>query len=220
MQDLLEALDGLLNYDNWGCPMCRNGKLISPEKEHFDNCVWNNARLIYEKYKALPAPTVEGQVAAEIGEQRLSLIKYTAGQYADSCMPSATWDRSDGFMVGNFYKHYIEKLLELISQPPSPVEAQPSEQKDGWVSVEDSPLFTLDGNGNWECTDNGDGEFLAAVPYVSKNYPGKDLWWIKHCVIEDGIGMCVVGDDDNEPAGWDMKDVTHYKILDLTPPQK
>ena len=88
--------------------------------------------------------------------------------------------------------------------------------KDEWVSVEDYPLFTKDEKGFWECTVNGDGQFLAAVPYNSYG-DEKDKWWIRQCVIEDTTGLCVMGDDENEPAGWDMGDITHYKKI--TPPQ-
>jgi hypothetical protein len=40
---------------------------------------------------------------------------------------------------------------------------------------------------------DGDREFLAAVPLQN------DCWWIRHCVIEDRLGLMVVGDDDPEP---------------------
>jgi hypothetical protein len=46
---LLNALDGLLNKNEGsGCPMCDNGKLRNAGKEHWDDCVWNNARVEYE----------------------------------------------------------------------------------------------------------------------------------------------------------------------------
>lgn len=79
-----------------------------------------------------------------------------------------------------------------------------------WINVSDRPLFTINDKEWWECTDDGDKAFMAAVPYVDKKDPGKINWWIHHCVIEEGIGLCVVGDDDNTPAGWDMKDVEWY----------
>lgn len=53
--ELLEALNSLLNPDlerysqTTGCPMCDNGVLRNPQKEHWDNCNWNNARIIYER---------------------------------------------------------------------------------------------------------------------------------------------------------------------------
>lgn len=55
MEDVLEALNSLLNPDTEkysqasGCPMCDNGVLRNKDKEHWDNCNWNNARLIYER---------------------------------------------------------------------------------------------------------------------------------------------------------------------------
>jgi hypothetical protein len=96
-----------------------------------------------------------------------------------------------------------------------------NERKDNavhdWISVDDRPLFTKDKKGNWICTDDGDKEFFAAVPYTDKNKPNKDLWWIRHCVIEDETGLCVVGDDVNEPAGWQLENVTHWMPLPAPP---
>lgn len=76
-----------------------------------------------------------------------------------------------------------------------------------WISIADRPLRFYD-NGQWWLTDDGDKEFLAAVPYIDK---GKDLWWIRHCVIENGR-LCIVGDDDNEISGWEIPDVTHWML--------
>ena len=75
-----------------------------------------------------------------------------------------------------------------------------------WYSVEDRPLFTKDERGYWVCTEDGEGEFIAAL----KTNKG---WWIRHCVVEDETGLCVVGDDYNEPAGWNLEDVTHWRPM-------
>lgn len=88
---------------------------------------------------------------------------------------------------------------------------------EGWIEVEDAPLFTKDENGNWTCTDAGDKEFIAAVPYGDSRKPDTTYWWIRHCVIQDEIGLCVVGDDDNDPAGYTMEDITHYQPLPAAP---
>lgn len=87
----------------------------------------------------------------------------------------------------------------------------------GWHSVEDRPLFTKDERGNWVCTEEGDGEFIAALPYNDSKRPNEELWWIRHCVVEDEIGLCVVGDDYNEPAGWNLEDVTHWMPIPSPP---
>lgn len=80
-----------------------------------------------------------------------------------------------------------------------------------WISTKDRPLYFMNGKGWWECTDDGDKPFMAAVPYHDEREPDEIQWWIHHCVIEDGIGLCVIGDDlENTPAGWDMKDVEYY----------
>lgn len=86
----------------------------------------------------------------------------------------------------------------------------------GWISVEDKPLFTVDENGHWLCTEDGEGDFMAAVPYYD-NKKNKDLWWIRHCVIEEETGLCIVGDDYNEPAGWSLEHVTHWQPLPQPP---
>ena len=78
-----------------------------------------------------------------------------------------------------------------------------------WVSVKDNPLFINTSLG-WECTEDGEGEFLAALQYEDKKHPGKDFWWVRLCTVEDGIGLCVIGEDSNERAGWELSDVTHY----------
>lgn len=88
-------------------------------------------------------------------------------------------------------------------------------ENDGWISVEDAPLIIKNGNG-WYCTDAGNKEFIAALPYIDKKKPGKYLWWIRHCVIENG-SLCVVGDDDNEIAGWEVDGITHYKSIPAPP---
>jgi len=86
-----------------------------------------------------------------------------------------------------------------------------------WISVKDRPLFTEDGRGNWICTDDGDAEFIAAVPYKDTERPNETLWWIKHCVVEDAIGLCIVGDFYNELAGWLLDDVTHWMPIPEPP---
>lgn len=79
-----------------------------------------------------------------------------------------------------------------------------------WIDVKDRPLITQSKLG-WVCTEDGDKEFIAAVPYNNVDDPDKTLWWIHHCVIEDGTGLCVVGDDWNEPAGWEIQQVQYWK---------
>jgi hypothetical protein len=83
-----------------------------------------------------------------------------------------------------------------------------------WTSAKDFPLFTEDKTGCWTLTEAGCKEFLAAVPYIDNKRPSeKNLWWIRLCVIGDG-GLEIVGDDDNESAGWSLNDVTHYLLIE------
>lgn len=89
-----------------------------------------------------------------------------------------------------------------------------------WISTKDRPLIEPEAVGGWIATVDGDKEFIAAVPYIyddaSLNSP-VEKWWIRHCVLEDGTGLCVVGDDDNEPAGWQIEEVTHWMPLPEPP---
>lgn len=83
-----------------------------------------------------------------------------------------------------------------------------------WISCKDRPLFNIiDDKGTWEATEEGNGEFLAAVSYTLITKPDEILWWVRHCVLESNSGLCVVGEMENEPAGYDMSDVTHYVII-------
>lgn len=107
-----------------------------------------------------------------------------------------------------------KKAIENITPNPPLINNSDSP----WYCVSDRPLFTKDKEGNWICTKDGDKEFIAAVPYTSSNHPGKQLWWIKQCVIEDDIGLCVVGDDENQPAGWELEAISHF--IPITIPRK
>lgn len=88
-----------------------------------------------------------------------------------------------------------------------------------WIDVKERPLVTYNDKGHWECTEDGDNGigFIAAIPYFNHGKPGENFWWIKHCVIEDEMGLCVVGDDENVPAGYLTSDITHYFHLPEPP---
>lgn len=79
-----------------------------------------------------------------------------------------------------------------------------------WHSIEDRPLFTKNGRGHWITTQDGDQDFIAAIE-TNKG------WWIRHCVIEDEVGLCVVGDDYNQPAGWELEDVMYWMPMPKAP---
>lgn len=84
-----------------------------------------------------------------------------------------------------------------------------------WVKASDKPLFHYEereGKKWWVMNDDAPDEFIGAVEVeVKNNKTGKTYWWWKrHCIIEEGRGLCVVTDDDTEPAGWEMDDIEYY----------
>lgn len=112
---------------------------------------------------------------------------------------------------------YLFALEKFCDFQETEINRLKEEKMNDWHSVEDRPLYTKDEHGNLVCTEDGDGEFIAAVPYNDGKRPNEDLWWIRHCVVEDEVGLCVVGDDDNEPAGWSLEDITHWRQMPSPP---
>ena len=131
-------------------------------------------------------------------------------------MDAVEYARQQGGMSESDLKAHWNNLSDLVSEIDKLSTTQPTKVDEGWVSVEDRPLFTIESNG-WVCTEEGDKEFIAAVPYRRESKPNEDFWWIRHCVVEDETGLCVVGNDYNDPAEWDLEDVTHYKLLSEPP---
>lgn len=80
-----------------------------------------------------------------------------------------------------------------------------------WHSVKYRPLIRQSQNG-WVATEDGDKEFLAALQYFNST-DKKLYWWIRHCVLQDGE-LYVVGDDDNEPAGWTVDAVEFWTHIE------
>ena len=113
----------------------------------------------------------------------------------------------------NKKEEYEVTALEVTNFLAEQITDQSERLLAGWHSVEDRPLFTKDERGRWVCTEDGDGDFIAAVET-------NEGWWTRHCVVEDEIGLCVVGDDYNEPAGWSLEDVTHWKPMWSPPPRR
>jgi hypothetical protein len=54
-EELVEAIRLLLlsPSNGCGCPMCDFGKLRNPEKEHWHDCEWNNAKKLLERLTPL-----------------------------------------------------------------------------------------------------------------------------------------------------------------------
>lgn len=104
----------------------------------------------------------------------------------------------DGIMVAITWQEIVDELNKIHQQPTE------------WIPVRARPLYKTTRNG-WEVTEDGEGEFWAAVPLDD------GTWWIKHCVVEDEIGLCVVCNDDTETAGFTLEDVTHFIPLPEPP---
>ncbi len=83
-----------------------------------------------------------------------------------------------------------------------------------WIHVSDRPLITQKSEHAWETTEDGSEDFLAAVSYNDSSRPNETLWWVRHCVIEES-GLCVVGDDGNEPASWSVHSVEYWMPIVL-----
>lgn len=87
-----------------------------------------------------------------------------------------------------------------------------------WISVKDRPLFQkLNkelGEEYWQLTTDGEGHFMAAIQYRDGTKPNEDQWWIHHCCVEDEIGLCVIGDDGNESAGWGIEDIDFWMKIE------
>ncbi len=108
----------------------------------------------------------------------------------------------------------VQEFILAAMESPAPPALNNSGQ---WISVVDAPLF-INTEFGWECTEAGNGEFWAAVPYNDSTKPDKkDLCWIHRCVVEDGVGLCIVGDEENTPAGWQLEDVVFYMPIKLPP---
>lgn len=143
------------------------------------------------------------EVQKEFPETNLDYMDFMADRYASKNYLPETEKRQ--------FNNYIAVLNEDIK------ELKNSAALHEWISVDDRPLFTVDEKGHWTCTEDGTNDFIAALQYEDLERPNQVLWWIHHCVVEDGIGLCIVGDDSNEPAGWELECVTHWKPFPSPP---
>ena len=95
-----------------------------------------------------------------------------------------------------------------------------SQQEQGWISVKDRPLYQINELGHWVCTKDGEGEFIACIPYNDSKKPNQQLYWIHHCIVIDEDGLCIVVDGDHEKAGWELQHITHWMPLPIPPSQQ
>lgn len=120
-------------------------------------------------------------------------------------------------IIAQFGRVYTPNELEWLDEQPA------AGREDDWISVDDRPLIKRDGEW-WEITEDGEQEFIAAVPYhdAETDDPKKDRWWIRHCYI-DGEGFLYVKCDnemDEDVAGWNVSDITHWRPLPEPPKQQ
>lgn len=90
-------------------------------------------------------------------------------------------------------------------------------EREEWIDNDVKPLVKETPTG-WITTENCPDQFIAALQYCD-NETGKQYWWIHHCIIEENIGLCVVGEDDNQPAGWNITDIEYYYPIPKPPKQ-
>ena len=90
-----------------------------------------------------------------------------------------------------------------------------STQKE-WISVKEKPLYESVEGDDFILTNAAEGEFIGAVP-VFNNVTKETSWEVHHYVIEDEVGLCVVGEDGNEPAGWGVEDIELYMPIPKLP---
>lgn len=108
------------------------------------------------------------------------------------------------------YSRMVEMLNEIAEKFYEPK----------WISVEDRPLIVVEPDEGWFTLPDGDKEFIAAIPYADLSKPDENnLWWIRHCVI-DNDSLCIVGDVDNELCGYNVTDITHWMPLPEPPKTK
>lgn len=93
-----------------------------------------------------------------------------------------------------------------------------TETKQEWISVEDRPLISQTKLG-WEVNEGVPDEFIGALE-VFDNKKNTSYWWIRHCIIIDEVGLCVMSDDDYEPCGWQISDITYWQPMPEPPNTK
>jgi len=158
-----------------------------------------------------PAPA--DSVAAPVEVEELANLKTLRNDIQWMWDNMGTEHTADHFNIPANAIRYLDAFISNYSHTPDK-----GEGKEEWVRVEDAPLFTIDANGNWECTEAGNGEFWAAVPYIDKKQTDrKDLVWIQRCIVEDGTVLCIVGDEENTMAGYELSDVVYYIPINLPP---
>lgn len=108
----------------------------------------------------------------------------------------------------NYHGDRIDDCLSVVLSALVLTKPEPSAE---WGSVKDRPLITLDENGNWECTEDGDNDFIAAV-HIQADEKNPPSWDTFHARMVDETGLCVVyGEDgDEDPCGWDIEAVSYW----------
>lgn len=99
------------------------------------------------------------------------------------------------------------------------LKAESARQGAVWVRAKERPLIKQVNN-MWFTTEDGDKDFIVAIPFYEKNdqikLVGNLRWWIHHCCIEKGR-LCIVGDDGNEIAGYEISDVEYWMPMPANP---
>lgn len=176
-----------------------------------------------EEYKLLNnKPTdeeYEDKILGEMLELAKSIPLHAKLRIAFTMDDYGNWDNGEYKGDKKLIEKYVNSAIRIFE------EQLLNNNSDGWISTEDKPLVSYcsgqdyDGKEHkmWQVNEGVPDEFLAALEVCDK-IGNITHWWIRHCVIEDETGLCVVGDDENVPAGWQITDVEFYRPLPPSPP--
>jgi hypothetical protein len=139
-------------------------------------------------------------------------------RYFDKQIPQEIKDKIEAEAIEKYCSPYGNPNPETAAYVAGYIAGYSLWQDEGWVSVGEKPLVSFDENKYWTVNDGIPDEFFAAI-LVHNNKTGKDYWWMRHCIIKDETGLCVVTDDDEEPSGWDIQSVQYWRKLPSPPKQ-
>jgi len=77
-----------------------------------------------------------------------------------------------------------------------------------WISTKDSPLYT-EKEGIVYGTCNASAPFMAAIELSDGTY------WVHHCLLDDEMCLNVIGEDHNQSASFEVRDIDFYMHVSM-----